>query len=75
MPNERHSTTLLLALMFNRMVLEMHGIELVIPSISLLSHIDFASQYTALLSILDTLGNRCREVLVIVGTLDKLRFI
>jgi len=59
---------LLLLLMFIGMVLEMIGIGLVIPAISLLTHSDYASQYTALLPILDALGNPSREVLVIVGT-------
>jgi|SRR3989344_1135211 len=65
---ERRSVMLLLLLMFIGMVLEMIGIGLVIPAISLLTHSDYASQYTALLPILDALGNPSREVLVIVGT-------
>lgn len=60
---------MLLGLMFIGMGLETLGVGLVIPAIALLTQSDYISEYPALLTILDALGNPSREALVIGGML------
>lgn len=66
---ERRSAVLLLSLMIIGMVLETAGISLVIPVLALLTQRDFASNYPALQSALQALGNPSQQTLVNSGML------
>src|SRR3989344_4683452 len=66
---ERRTAVALLSLMFIGMVLEALGIGLVIPAIALLTQSDFARNYPAFQSVLQSLGNPSQQSLVIGGML------
>ena len=66
---EQRTAVVLLGLMFIGMVLEALGIGLVIPAIALLTQSDFARNYPAFQSVLQSLGNPSQQSLVIGGML------
>jgi ABC-type multidrug transport system fused ATPase/permease subunit len=68
-PTERHSMLVLLGLMLIGMLLETLGVGLVIPALALLTQQDFAQNYPALQSALQTLDNPSQQSLVIGGML------
>ena len=66
---ERRSVLMLLGLMLFGMLLEMLGVGLVIPALSLLTQNDIANNHPALQSILRTLDNPSQQNLIVGGML------